>query len=139
MNQRRLKITQGPVECVAAEFGEGENKGLVALWVKMAEPHLSKADADLVTEAFAVCNRLDMTPLEMEQRIKELESSPADPRLAAAGEMEKALQAAELFEAKLILEWADFWDVAPQALIDALMGAQAKRNAALAKYAEASR
>ena len=45
--------------------------------------------------------------------------------------LEGALKAAEKSEADLIMEWADFWDVAPQALIDSLMHAQTLRNAAL--------
>lgn len=53
--------------------------------------------------------------------------------IAAAPEMYEALKAAEKCEAALILEWADFWDVAPQALIDALLEAQRLRYAALAK------
>jgi hypothetical protein len=40
---------------------------------------------------------------------------------------------AEAFEAALINEWEDFWDVAPQKLIDALMKAQDARNDALEK------
>jgi hypothetical protein len=111
-------------------------------------PNTTWDDGSFIYESFSVncvrCGISTLGSLGVGHRTKEAavaawNTRPADPRLAAAGETEKALQAAELFEAKLILEWADFWDVAPQALIDALMGAQAKRNAALAKYAEASR
>ena len=54
------------------------------------------------------------------------------PKQQAAEAMFNALKAAELAEAALIIEWADFWDVAPQRLIDTLMDSQAKRNAAIA-------
>jgi hypothetical protein len=38
-------------KCVAAEFGEGKNAGLVALWMRMDNPSISKADANLVEAA----------------------------------------------------------------------------------------
>jgi len=43
----------GPWECVAAEFGEKgtDNEGLVAFWVRMPEPRLCKADADVIGAA----------------------------------------------------------------------------------------
>lgn len=48
-------------------------------------------------------------------------------------EMLEALKAAELAEAFIICQWASFWDVVPQSVFDALMKAQAARNAVLAK------
>jgi hypothetical protein len=46
-----VNFSKGPWECVAAEFGEGENEGLVAFWVRMPEPCLCKADANLIAAA----------------------------------------------------------------------------------------
>lgn len=50
MSETRIKAI--PLECVAAEFGEGDNQGLVAFWVKMSDPRLCKVDADLITASF---------------------------------------------------------------------------------------
>ena len=38
-------------ECVASEFGEDENEGLVAFWVRMEKPTLCFAHADLISAA----------------------------------------------------------------------------------------
>ena len=48
-------------------------------------------------------------------------------------ELVEALSESEKAEGVLINQWADFWDVAPQPLIDSLMKAQTARNAVLAK------
>ena len=61
----------------------------------------------------------------------------ADARLIVAAvnayaPMVAALEAAQSVEAALILQWTDFWEVAPSELIDSLLQSQTLRNAALA-------
>ena len=48
----------------------------------------------------------------------------------ARNELLEALKAAEFAEAKLI-EWARFWDIAPEEVLVAIEDAQTKRNAAI--------
>lgn len=54
------KHTPVRLKCVAAEFGEHgtDNEGLVAFWVRMEEPRLCKADANLIGGAWDLLENL---------------------------------------------------------------------------------
>ena len=38
-------------KCIAMEFGDKDNAGLVAFWMQMSAPYISKANADLASAA----------------------------------------------------------------------------------------